>query len=168
MLDIGPASDGTIPVIMEERLTQMCAWLKINGEAIYGTKPYTSDRQWSSGKVPALKGGEYQTGYDVNELVKPVNNGNAYIEMFFTRKGNDLYCIMPNYHPFINIRGFKLPGGSNLEVLGVSKKISWKQSGSDVTVDLSKLNPADLHEKVFTLKITNAWGSENASDVSRP
>lgn len=37
LLDIGPAADGTIPVIMQQRLADMGAWLKINGEAIFGT-----------------------------------------------------------------------------------------------------------------------------------
>ena len=37
LLDIGPAADGTIPVIMQQRLADMGAWLKINGDAIYGT-----------------------------------------------------------------------------------------------------------------------------------
>lgn len=37
LLDIGPAADGTIPVIMQQRLADLGAWLKTNGEAIYGT-----------------------------------------------------------------------------------------------------------------------------------
>ncbi|MBI4890790.1 MAG: alpha-L-fucosidase [Acidobacteria bacterium] len=37
LLDIGPSADGRIPVIMQERLLEMGAWLKENGEAIYGT-----------------------------------------------------------------------------------------------------------------------------------
>jgi alpha-L-fucosidase len=38
LLDIGPTADGRIPVIMEQRLADMGDWLKVNGEAIYGTR----------------------------------------------------------------------------------------------------------------------------------
>ena len=37
-LDIGPAADGTIPPIMEQRLLEIGDWLRVNGEAIYGTR----------------------------------------------------------------------------------------------------------------------------------
>jgi alpha-L-fucosidase len=37
LLDIGPDFDGTIPAIMQQRLTETGAWLRVNGEAIYGT-----------------------------------------------------------------------------------------------------------------------------------
>ena len=40
LLNIGPTADGRIPVIMQQRLTDMGNWLKINGEAIYGSRPY--------------------------------------------------------------------------------------------------------------------------------
>ena len=40
LLDIGPAADGTIPVIMQQRLLEIGNWLKINGEAIYSTRAY--------------------------------------------------------------------------------------------------------------------------------
>lgn len=37
LLDIGPDADGTIPVIMQQRLADVGAWLKTNGDAIFGT-----------------------------------------------------------------------------------------------------------------------------------
>ena len=39
-LNVGPYADGTIPLIQQERLRALGKWLKINGEAIYGTRPY--------------------------------------------------------------------------------------------------------------------------------
>ena len=40
-LNVGPAADGIIPMIQQERLLDLGKWLEINGEAIYGTRPYT-------------------------------------------------------------------------------------------------------------------------------
>ena len=37
LLDIGPKADGTIPAIMQQRLQEIGAWLKVNGESIYNT-----------------------------------------------------------------------------------------------------------------------------------
>jgi alpha-L-fucosidase len=37
LLDIGPNFDGTIPQVMQDRLRATGAWLRVNGESIYGT-----------------------------------------------------------------------------------------------------------------------------------
>lgn len=40
LLNVGPTADGVIAPVFEERLRGIGAWLKINGEAIYATKPW--------------------------------------------------------------------------------------------------------------------------------
>jgi alpha-L-fucosidase len=78
LLDIGPKADGTIPLIMEERLTENRRLLKINGDAIYGTKPWKATQQWSPGEVPKVEyNKEYSTPYDVTKLTETSESGKA-------------------------------------------------------------------------------------------
>ncbi|OQR71929.1 putative alpha-L-fucosidase-like [Tropilaelaps mercedesae] len=44
LINIGPRADGTIDAIFEERLLQLGKWLEYNGEAIYESRPWTSQR----------------------------------------------------------------------------------------------------------------------------
>lgn len=42
LLNVGPDANGLIPVVMQERLLDIGHWLKVNGDAIYATKPWQS------------------------------------------------------------------------------------------------------------------------------
>jgi alpha-L-fucosidase len=40
LMNVGPTRDGRIMPIFEEQLRQFGDWMKVNGESIYGSKPW--------------------------------------------------------------------------------------------------------------------------------
>jgi alpha-L-fucosidase len=42
LLDVGPKPDGELPIEQEERLREIAEWMFVNGEAIYGVRPWVT------------------------------------------------------------------------------------------------------------------------------
>src|SRR5205814_4877670 len=132
LLDIGPKADGTIPVVMEERLTQIGNWLKINGEAIYGTRPCKNTRQWTAGEVPKIEyNKEYSSAYDVTKLIEKSPDGKASIEAFFTSKGGEVYAILPQWSDH-NLAIKDMSAAKSVNLLGSSTSLKYKASSGDL------------------------------------
>jgi alpha-L-fucosidase len=80
LLNFGPRSDGTIPEQVQHALLDVGAWLNLNGEAVYGTRPW---RTFGEGPTKVAAGSFHDT-----------DTANYTAEDFrFTTKGDVLYAI---------------------------------------------------------------------------
>ncbi len=115
LLNVGPMADGTIPEIQLSRLRALGVWLKVNGEAIFGTRPWIRAE------------GATEDG----------------TELRFTRRGEILHAILLGTPPGeqIKLKGVTAPTGASITLLGRDGDLAWTQEGEDLAVTLPERLP---------------------------
>lgn len=159
LLDIGPAKDGTIPPLMEQRLLEIGDWLKVNGEAIYGTRPAARTCQWTEGRRPEQKYGEYMVKYNLMEQVgQAPRDGVAVKQVFFTQKPDALYAIAAGWPGRqLVLHGVRVPAGATVTMLGVPGALAWTMSGDTLTITTPDLGPEGAPcRHAFAFKVAGA------------
>ena len=80
LVNIGPRSDGTIPEEVQSVLREVGGWLKINGEGVYGTRPW---KIYGEGPTKIVEGAFHDT--DAQPFTER--------DFRFTTKGGALYAF---------------------------------------------------------------------------
>jgi alpha-L-fucosidase len=143
LLNIGPRADGTIPEQAQKILLEMGEWLNVNGEAIYGTRPW---KVFGEGPTQVLSGGF------TDRKQKPFTGR----DIRFTSKGNTLYAIAldwPGTQMTVHSLSAANLGGRSVRqvsLLGYSGKLTWKQTPGGLVVDLPSAKQGKF---AHTLKI---------------
>ena len=129
LLNIGPTPEGELPDTAYVRLREIGDWMKINGEAIYGSRP-----------------------------IEPYKSGNVCFTSNPDGTIYAIYLAGPEERkipPRINVKGFQPSKGSAIELLGTKGSLKWKSDGTSgffIQVPPPLQNkPPCLHAWVFKI-----------------
>jgi alpha-L-fucosidase len=142
LLNIGPRSDGTITDEETQTLLGTGKWLEVNGEAIYGTRPW---KLFGEGPTESASG-------SFADQKKPFTAQ----DIRFTTKGDILYAIamgLPATNTTIKALGIKAGNGAiaSIELVGSTEKVSWSQQADALVIKPSKNYPS---QHAVTYKIS--------------
>jgi alpha-L-fucosidase len=143
LLNVVQRPDGSLDPEVEAMLEQMAAWMAVNGEAIYETRPWLT---YGEGSIKA-KGGHF------NE-----NFAYTHRDIRFTTKGQTLYAVALGWPDDgkLLVRSLARPAGESgnivtgVTLLGHTGKLEWTQTADGLVVTMPDAKLSDI---ACTLKI---------------
>jgi alpha-L-fucosidase len=141
LLNIGPKPDGTIPEPEQKILLEIGRWLAVNGEAVYGTRPWTV---FGEGPTSVPDGGFSDTK----------RSAFTARDFRFTTKGGLLYAVALAWPEGGKMVVQSLASGKamvkDVALLGYHGRLPWTQTAAGLEVTVPVQKPGD---HAYTLKI---------------
>ena len=129
LLNVGPTSKGNIPAEAVESITQLGNWLRINGKAIYDSKPWKISHEGQP---------EMETK---GTMARKANGFSKYFtseDFWFTAKDEFIYAIAficPENHE-VKIKSLKGVKISSVKLLENEAQIDWNESEDGIEFHL--------------------------------
>ena len=147
LLDITPTADGVIPEPVEQRLRAVGGWLEVNGEAIYGTRPW---KVFGEGPTQ-IKSGAFGESASPDFTAQDIR---------FTSRGKTLYAITldwPQNSPELVIKSLNTHDAlvakdqiADIALLGFHQKIPWEHNAEGLKIKLPSQKVGDF---AYTFKV---------------
>jgi alpha-L-fucosidase len=144
LLNISPKADGTIPDNQQQLLLDIGKWLDINGDAIYGTRPWTKFGEGTAAPRPG-------------QAAPAANEAPRASQMYrFTTKGDTLYAIAlgwPGAQAAIASLAAGAPGAGKItgvQLLGHNGALDFTQDADGLKVKMPADKPCDY---AYALKL---------------
>lgn len=147
MLSLTPKANGEIPPREKRIMSEMGQWLKINGEAIYGTRPWTVYGEGPT-EMKAMRRGHVK--WDYSDLTAQ--------DIRFTRKNNTLYAVALDWpedgmvvvRTLSSKKRISTDGISSVSLMGYEGDVEWSRDADGLTVMLPDTPPC---EYAYSLRI---------------
>lgn len=133
LLNVSPMADGTIPVEQKDILLSIGKWLKVNGEAIYKTRPW-----YVFGEGPTVQPeGDFKNHKEFLKIKY------SWKDVRYTTKDNNVYAIVlgtPAAGNHLVFKGFSKKSWKkpmrikNVSVLGSNQRIDWEETPDGLAV----------------------------------
>lgn len=158
LLNIGPRADGTIPQEQQDILLAIGEWLRVNGEAIYGSHCW---KRFGEGETETPKG-----SFTDNQAI-------AYTaqDIRFTTQGNDFYAITLEWGDSDVLIKSLTPdviGDAkilNVSMLGSTEEISYEQTPEGLRLTFPQQKPCDF-AYTFRIRFDKSVGDNLESEAS--
>jgi alpha-L-fucosidase len=141
LINMPQRGDGSLYPECEPVLDALTKWMPINGEAIYGTRPWTT-----FGEGPTTIAPKY-----MNEPMSPM----TWQDIRFTTRGSILYAIclgIPQGEVKITSLAKQAAAIKTIELLGSPDKVEWKATPEALVIEPSKTWPCE-HAVAYKIQL---------------
>jgi len=144
LMNVGPRPDGTIPEGAAACLLGIGAWLKVNGEAIYGTRPWEI---FGEGNTPIPEGfkEKEQSPYTPEDIRYTAKDGTLYAVALGWAEGE---WLCKSLRSGSSVQAEKI---AQIVLLGSAAAITWRQDEAGLHITAPAEKPC---EHAYTLKIS--------------